>query len=74
MHDDAEKPQLSLILARNQQSPRREFALWACRGEGKGCARNRYRTSKAPCDDCFGPLPEGMTIAEVLKRVEQGDA
>lgn len=74
MPDDADKPQLSLILARDQQSPRHDLRLWACRGEGKGCKRNRYRTAKAPCDDCFGPLDPNMTVADVIKRLEQGDA
>lgn len=62
---------LDLILARK---PDGKLALWACRGAGKGCARNRFRSRRAPCDDCFGPLPETLTLGEVQQRLARGDA
>lgn len=64
------KPQLKMILARDHAGI---FHLWACRGNGKGCNRNRFRKS-VPCDDCFGPLPETMTIGEVVDKLDRGDA
>lgn len=63
--------ELNLILARDDKG---EFQLWACRGTGKGCERNRYRQSKAACQDCYGPLPHDMTLAEVQARLQKGDA
>lgn len=68
MSDD---PKLSLILHRDADQ---KFKLWACRGEGKGCARNKYRSRLKPCDDCFGPLPENLTLGQVVERLKQGDA
>lgn len=62
---------LQTILARDAAG---KLCLWACRGEGKGCARNKYRSSLKPCDDCFGPLPEAMTLGEVVDRLNKGDA
>jgi hypothetical protein len=62
---------LDLVLARDDAG---ELRLWACRGEGKGCERNRYRKSKKQCVDCYGPLPENMTLGEVQKKLERGDA
>ena len=67
----SDKPQIQMILAKDEHD---KFRLWACRGEGKGCARNKYRTSKTPCDDCFGPVDENMTIGELHERLRQGDA
>jgi hypothetical protein len=65
------KPQIDMILHRDGTG---KFQLWACRGAGKGCDRNRYRKSKAPCPDCYGPLPPEMTIGEVHDRISKGDA
>jgi hypothetical protein len=62
---------LSTILAKDEAG---EFRLWACRGAGKGCPRNKYRRQKKPCEDCFGPLAETMTLGEVVDRLKQGDA
>jgi hypothetical protein len=64
-------PKLDLILARDRAN---KFALWACRGAGKGCKRNSHRARSVPCEDCFGPLPEQLTLAEVIQRIEKGDA
>jgi hypothetical protein len=63
--------ELKTILAKDANG---EFRLWACRGAGKGCERNRYRRQQAPCADCFGPLEETMTLGEVAERLKQGDA
>lgn len=64
-------PMLQTILAKDAAG---QFRLWACRGAGKGCNRNKYRRQAKPCDDCFGPLVEGVTLGEVLERLKRGDA
>ncbi len=51
-----------------------DLQLWACRGAGKGCERNRHRKALKPCDDCAGPLPRTMTLAEVKAKLDKGDA
>lgn len=50
------------------------FRLYACRGEGRGCPRNKYRTQKKPCDDCVPALDENETLENFKKRLERGDA
>jgi len=62
---------LELILHKNKVG---EFEMWACRGAGKGCSRNKYRMSKKPCTDCAGPLPETLTVGEVQEMLKRGDA
>jgi hypothetical protein len=62
---------LSTILAKDANG---DFRLWACRGEGKGCGRNKYRRQQKPCADCFGPLDENMTLGQVVERLKAGDA
>ena len=62
---------LDLILHRDVDGKRK---LWACRGSGRGCARNTYRQKKAPCDDCKGPLDERLTISDVQSMLAKGDA
>lgn len=64
-------PKINMILARDNAG---QLQLWACRGNGKGCRRNLYRSAAKPCDDCMGPLPGNMTLADVQKRITQGDA
>ena len=56
-----------MILARDREQ---QVRLWACRGNGRGCNRNRYRKG-VPCADC--PLPEHLTLAEVEERLQRGD-
>ena len=63
------KPGLKLILARDREQ---QLRLWACRGNGRGRNRNRYRKG-VPCADCFGPLPEHLTLAEIEERLQRGD-
>jgi hypothetical protein len=65
------KTTLQTILAKDAAG---NFRLWACRGEGKGCKRNKHREKAKPCDDCFGPLDENMTLGEVVERLKRGDA
>lgn len=62
---------LDLILHKETNG---QFRMYACRGEGKGCKRNRYLNRKKPCGDCVGPLDEKLTIAEVQERLAKGDA
>jgi hypothetical protein len=62
---------LDLILAKDAGG---ELRLWACRGVGKGCARNKYRRRRTPCADCVGPLDEKLTIGEVEQMLARGDA
>lgn len=63
--------QIKMILARDFSGA---WALWACRGEGKGCPRNRYRKRAAPCADCVGPLPYYWTLGQVADHLARGDA
>ena len=42
------------------------FAMWACRGTGKGCKRNLTRESRKHCDDCLL-----MRNEETLQPVER---
>lgn len=65
------EPELRLIMHRDE---RHRMQLWACRGAGKGCPRNKHRRSKTPCADCFGPLPPNWTLEQVQRRLKQGDA
>ena len=51
-----------------------KFSMYACRGAGKGCKRNVTRLRKTPCEDCWGPLDESMTVGEVHERLNKGDA
>lgn len=67
----SEKTTLRMILAKDKTGA---FRLWACRGEGKGCERNRYRNQMKPCDDCFGPCNEGSTLEEIMDEISRGDA
>lgn len=62
---------LSMILHRDTDG---KLKFWACRGEGRGCTRNKFRTSKAPCDDCVPAHNEHETIGELQRRLTRGDA
>lgn len=68
----AREGDLTLILYRPPGVSKWE--MWACRGAGKGCKRNKTRKNLKPCEDCFGPLPEDMTLEEVTERLSRGDA
>lgn len=71
------KPLLDFILHKvdpNGGNAKSNFVLYACRGDGRGCDRNKYRNKGIKCDDCFGPLDDKMTIGEVYDKLKQGDA
>jgi hypothetical protein len=61
------RSEVKLILARDREH---QLRLWACRGNGRGCKRNRHRKGVL-CEDCFGPLPEHLTLAEVEERLQR---
>ena len=62
---------LETILAKDEDG---EFQLWACRGAGKGCNRNKHRRTAKPCEDCVGPLAEHLTLEQVADQLARGDA
>lgn len=62
---------LNLIMANDEGGNK---GLWACRGAGKGCERNKYRNAKKPCEDCMGPLDGNLTLEQAIEKLEQGDA
>ena len=68
---DETPAELQTILARDAAG---DFRLWACRGAGKGCARNQFRRTQKPCEDCMGPLDENLTLGEVMEKLKQVDA
>ncbi len=49
------------------------FQMWACRGEGKGCKRNRHREKSKHCEDCILP-DENETLENLKARLKRGDA
>lgn len=46
------------------------FKLWACRGEGKGCTRNKFRNRKIHCDDCV-ETNDAETLEQLQSRMER---
>lgn len=69
-----DEPNLKMILERVAEGSTRScFKLWACRGEGRGCARNKFRRRTTRCDDCVETHNE-ETIAALMARMERGDA
>lgn len=66
--------QLQTILERVKPGKEPEcFVLWACRGEGRGCPRNKHRTRKTHCGDCV-LVNDEETLEELVKRLNRGDA
>ena len=63
------KPDIEFIMERSGSG----FAMYGCRGAGKGCNRNKYRESKKHCDDCVLADPN-ETIGDFKTRMERGDA
>jgi hypothetical protein len=51
-----------------------KLVLWACRGAGRGCPRNRFRTRKRHCDDCVACDNPNETVEQVQERLRRGDA
>lgn len=62
---------LEMILHRDVDG---KLKLWACRGVGKGCARNQFRTKKKPCDDCVPAHDDNETLEQLQARISRGDA
>ena len=50
------------------------YMLFACRGEGRGCPRNKYRQRKKHCDDCLPAADEHETVGQFKARLERGNA
>ena len=50
------------------------FALWACRGAGRGCTRNKFLSRKKHCDDCVPAHDMNETLEQLQKRIARGDA
>ena len=70
----SDNPQMQFILERVKPGNADDcFALWACRGEGKGCNRNRYRSQKIHCDDCVATDPS-ETLGDLQDRMARGNA
>ncbi len=68
----AKKPDLELIMVKNPAA-KLGYDLLACRGEGKGCKRNKFREAKAGCEDCVLADPK-ETMGELQARLKKGDA
>lgn len=51
-----------------------DFALFACRGAGRGCPRNKFRSRKVHCDDCLKADNPNETLVDFKARLERGDA
>lgn len=49
------------------------FAMWACRGAGRGCKRNSHRDKKVHCADCV-LADENETLEQLKTRLKRGDA
>lgn len=47
--------------------------LWGCRGEGKGCTRNKYRARSKHCEDCLLADNPNETLEEFEKRLRRGN-
>ena len=48
--------------------------VWACRGVGKGCPRNRHRSRKVHCEDCVAATDPSETLEHLVERVARGEA
>ncbi len=68
-----EKKKLELILVKDAAA-KHGHRFVACRGEGKGCKRNKYREAKAGCEDCVRCDNEQETLGELEARLSKGDA
>lgn len=68
-------PKLQMILERVGPGNRPEsFRMWACRGAGRGCPRNKFRKSAKHCEDCVPAHDESETLGDLHARIERGDA
>lgn len=65
-------PDLQMILYKRRSG---QFALAACRGDRKGCAKFRAQKKPTrPCDDCVRCDDMTETLEQVMKRINRGDA
>jgi len=64
------KPQVQFVMEKVGD----DYVLWACRGEGRGCTRNRYRSRKTHCEDCVACRDPNETLESIIKRLARGDA
>jgi hypothetical protein len=64
------KPELSFIMEKRGK----KFMLFACRGVGRGCPRNKFRSRRVHCDDCVPADDENETLEHFKTRLERGDA
>lgn len=68
------EPQIKVIMEKVGEGRTPDcFKLWACRGAGKGCTRNKYRRRLVHCDDCVETSPH-ETLASLKARMDRGDA
>lgn len=68
----SENPQIQAIMFKRRNG---QFKLAFCRGMNKGCDKMRAdKKPKKPCDNCYIPEDENMTIGEVYERLNKGDA
>lgn len=64
-------PDLRFILFKRRNG---QFALAACRGLNKGCAKMRAAAKpKKPCPDCVACDDPNETLAQVHARIERGE-
>lgn len=73
MAEEKEPPLLVIMEKVGAGRSPENFKLWVCRGEGRGCKRNRYRTTKKHCEDCYEPA-ETDTIEQVMQKMKRGNA
>lgn len=70
----AQAPKVEFIMERvGPGNTVHDFAMWACRGEGRGCKRNKHRTKAKHCEDCL-PTNDNDTVGEIAERLKRGDA
>lgn len=67
-------PYLSFIMEKtgDGHTPN-DFTLFACRGAGRGCKRNKFRQMKVHCPDCVEAMPT-ETLKQLKARLARGDA
>lgn len=56
-----------------EKTPGGELQLWGCRGEGKGCKRNKFRSARKHCQDCVLADNPEETLADFEKRLRLGN-
>jgi hypothetical protein len=67
-------PKLEMIMERVGPGNKPEsFRMWACRGAGRGCQRNKHRNVTRHCDDCV-PADDDETLEQLDARMRRGDA